>query len=205
MKIAIIGTGNVGSALASAISKAGHTIFLGVRNKSDFKGKHLLSNPNIQVFSIPEASSKAEVIILAVPSAAAISVAHSLGVVKGKVLIDTMNLMKQGSLGNFTNTTDAILANTDTLDVVKCFNTTGNNNMQNPLYDGTAIDAFVAGDSEKGKSIAKQLAEDTGFAQCYDIGGNEKFEMMEQFAKFWITLAGRQKHGREIGFKLLGR
>lgn len=61
------------------------------------------------------------------------------------------------------------------------------------------------GDSEKGKSITRQLANDAGFGECYDIGGNEKFEMMEQFAKFWITLARTQQHGREIGFKLLHR
>jgi hypothetical protein len=52
---------------------------------------------------------------------------------------------------------------------------------------------------------AIQLAKDAGFADCYNIGGNDKLEMMEQFAWFWINLAMFQGHGREIGFKLLKR
>ena len=64
---------------------------------------------------------------------------------------------------------------------------------------------FVAGDSQKGKAVATQLATDAGFANCYNIGGNDKFELMEQFAWFWINLAMFQGQGREIGFKLLKR
>ena len=77
--------------------------------------------------------------------------------------------------------------------------------MQNPNYDGTSLDLFVAGDSEKGKQTAIQLAKDAGFQNCYIIGGNDKFELMEQFAWFWINLAMFQGQGREIGFKLLKR
>jgi predicted dinucleotide-binding enzyme len=105
----------------------------------------------------------------------------------------------------YSNTSDAILANTQTKDVVKCFNTTGFNNMINPVYNNVAIDLFVAGDSAKGKETAIQLAKDAGFAECYAIGGNDKFELMEKFAWFWINLAMFQGQGREIGFKLMKR
>jgi hypothetical protein len=116
-----------------------------------------------------------------------------------------MNIvMKQGLVG-YANTTDAVLTHTNTKDVVKCFNTTGFNNMQNPVYGDTTIDMFVAEDSTKGKEIAIKLAKDAGFAECYDIGGNDKFELMEQFARFWINLAMFQGLGRDIGFKLLRR
>lgn len=113
-------------------------------------------------------------------------------------------VMGQGPVG-YKTTTEAILANTQTKDVVKCFNTTGINNMKNPIYGNTALDLFMAGDSEKGKAVAIQLAKDAGFAACYSIGGNDKFELMEQFAWFWINLAMFQGQGREIGFKLLKR
>jgi predicted dinucleotide-binding enzyme len=63
----------------------------------------------------------------------------------------------------------------------------------------------VAGDSVRGKDVAIQLALDAGFAACYDVGGNDRFELMEQFAWFWINLAMVQGLGREIGFKLLKR
>lgn len=205
MKIAIIGNGNVGGALATQWAKAGHEINLGVQDLSNFKGKELLNNPNTQVFSVTEAVKKSEVILIATPAPAAVEVAKSLGETTGKIIIDSMNIVMGRGPAGFKTTAEAILAHTQTRDVVKCFNTTGFNNMQNPKYENQALDLFVAGDSKNGKEIAKQLAKDAGFAECYDVGGNDKFELMEQFAWFWINMAMVQGQGREIGFKLLKR
>jgi hypothetical protein len=205
MKIAIIGTGNVGGALATKWAHKSHEINLGVQDINNFKGKELLSNPNTNVYSTAEAVKISDVILLATPAPATVEVVKSLGDTTGKIIIDAMNIvMKRGPQG-YSHTTDAILDHTQTKDVVKCFNTTGFNNMQNPNYGDVAIDLFVAGDSEKGKQAAIQLAKDAGFAECYNIGGNDKFELMEQFAWFWINLAMFQGQGREIGFKLLKR
>ncbi|HEX4886896.1 MAG TPA: NAD(P)-binding domain-containing protein, partial [Luteibaculaceae bacterium] len=203
--IAIIGTGNVGGALATAWSKAGHEIYLGVRDIHSFKGRELLNNPSTQVMDVISAVRSAEVVLLSTPAPMAVEVAKSLGDTTGKVIIDTMNIVMRRGPEGYTQTTQAILDNTLTRDVVKCFNTTGFNNMQNPVYGDVAIDAFVAGDSKLGKEIASKLAIDAGFAACYDIGGNDKFELMEQFAWFWINLAMMQGQGREIAFKLLKR
>jgi 8-hydroxy-5-deazaflavin:NADPH oxidoreductase len=205
MKIAIIGTGNVGGALATKWAQKGHEIYLGVRDKNKFKGKELLQNQNTKVFSITEAVEKSEVILLSTPAPLTVEVTKSLGDTTGKIIIDAMNVvMNRGPLG-YKYTTEAILDNTETKDVVKCFNTTGFNNMKNPNYGKIALDLFTAGDSKQGKDVAIQLAKDAGFETCYDIGGNDKFELMEQFALFWINLAMFQGQGREIGFKLLKR
>lgn len=205
MKIAIIGTGNVGGALATKWANVGHEILLGVRNTQNFKGIELLNNPKTSVHPILEAVTKSDVIMLSTPAPMAVEVAQSLGDTTGKIIIDTMNVVMGRGPAGFSNTADAILANTVTKDVVKCFNTTGFNNMLDPKYGDTAIDAFVAGSSQKGKEMAQQLALDAGFGNCYDIGGNDKFQLMEQFAFFWINLAMFQGQGRDIGFKLLRR
>lgn len=205
MKIAIIGTGNVGGALATRWATKGHQIHLGVRDIDNFKGRELLSNPNTRVMTITDAVMHSEVILLSTPAPAAVAVVKSLGDTSGKIIIDAMNIVMGRGPEGFNTTTDAILAHTQTRDVVKCFNTTGANNMKNPMYGDDAIDMFVAGDSEKGKAVAIQLAKDAGFGACYDIGGNDKFQLMEQFAWFWINLAMFQGYGREIGFKLMKR
>lgn len=153
MKIAIIGSGDVGSALAEKWSAAGHAVVFGTREPSNFKGKAAAQRSSIAVKTIAA----------------------------------------------------AILANTPSREVVKCFNTTGFNNMQNTVYGNERIDMFMAGDSESAKERVRQLALDAGFAECYDVGGNDKFELMEQFAFFWINLAMMQGQGRDIGFKLLKR
>lgn len=205
MKIAIIGTGNVGGALATKWANKGHEINLGVRDLDNFKGKSLLSNTNTDVYNIVDAVKKSDIILLSTPAPKAVEVTKSLGETEGKIIIDAMNIVMGRGPEGFKNTTDAILANTATKDVVKCFNITGANNMMNPVYGNLALDMFVAGDSTQGKDAATQLANDAGFETCYEIGGNDKFELMEQFAWFWINLAMFQGQGREIGFKLLKR
>ena len=205
MNIAIIGSGNVGGALAQKWAEAGHQVILGVRDLDNFKGKELISHAQISALPTKEAVQKAEAILIATPATSATSVAQQLGDTTGKVVIDAMNIVMGRGPEGFNNTSDAILANTATEDVVKCFNTTGFNNMQDTQYQGMAVDNFVAGSSAKAKSIAQQLSKDAGFENCYDVGGNDKFQLMEQFAFFWINLAIMQGHGREIAFKLLKR
>ena len=205
VNIAIIGTGNVGSALANHWANKGHHIYLGVRDTGNFKGIHLLHNPNTHALSVEEAVQHSELILISTPAPIAVAVAQSLGDTTGKIIIDAMNIVMNRGPQGYRNTADAILDHTQTRDVVKCFNTTGYNNMQNPVYGSEALDLFVAGDSEPGKQAAIQLAKDAGFAACYDIGGNDKFELMEQFAWFWINLAMFSGQGRDIGFKLLKR
>lgn len=205
MNIAIIGTGNVGGALATRWAEKGHTIRLGVQDLQQFKGRELLKNPHTSVHPVQEAVQLSDIILVATPATAAVEVAKLFGDTTGKVIIDAMNIVMGRGPQGFANTADAILAHTVTRDLVKSFNTTGYNNMLNPVYGAFAIDMFMAGDSVHGKAMTRQLALDAGFGECYDIGGNDKFTLMEQFAFFWINLAMFQGQGREIGFKLLKR
>ena len=56
-----------------------------------------------------------------------------------------------------------------------------------------------------GKELVKRLALDLGFEHCYDFGGDDKFKLIEDFAKAWINLAIMQGEGRNIAFKVLRR
>ena len=205
MNIAIIGTGNVGGALAKRLSE-NHTIYLGVRDTQNFKGIELLKgNSNISAHPMAEAVQMAEVIIISVPAKFAIETASALGDVSQKVIIDTMNSGVSHTLEDFTNTTDALLAHCNATDIVKCFNTTGYENILNPTYHEKGIDMFTAGDSQKGVEIATQLAKEIGFENVYHFGGNSTFYLIEQMAMCWINLAIVQKHGRDMAFKVIRR
>ena len=205
MKIAIIGTGNVGGALATKWALAGHEIFLGTRVLENFESTALLENPNTSVHLVADAVKLADILLLASPADYAIEVARSLGNTTGKIIIDAMNIVMGKGPEGYTSTTEAVRDNTTTDDVVKCFNTTGFNNMLDPVYGDQILDMFMAGDSHEAKEVASRLALDAGFAACYDVGGNDKFTLMESFANFWINLAMFQGQGRDIGFKLLKR
>lgn len=203
MNIAIIGTGNVGGALATQWSKKGHTIYLGVQNINEFKGKELLKNKNTKVYSIGEAVSKSELVLLATPPMAIFEIIEQMGDVFNKIIIDATNSIAK-SPEPF-KTVFHCLSDKTQAEVVKCFNSTGFENMLNPLYNGLPIDMFMAGDSKKAKEVATQLALDCGFGTCIDFGNSDKVELLEKFALSWINLAILQGYGRDIAFRLVNR
>jgi len=204
MKIAIIGSGNVGGALAQGWAKAGHHITFGVRNQDEFKGNRLGTQKNISVSSIANAVAQSEVVVIAAVPQALQSIVEVIGDVSDKIIIDTMNSVRVKP-DPYSNTTDAFMHITNCKNIVKCFNTTGAENMSNPIYNGRGIDMFYAGDSEKAKAIANQLAKDLGFENIYDFGGSDKFNLLEQFALSWINLAIMQGIGRDFAFKVVKR
>ena len=205
MKIAIIGAGNVGGALARQLIKAGHTVLIGAKlplSEKSIKLATLIGEDRFTSFEF--AAKQTETIIIASNPIAVGEISKQLGDVKDKVIIDAMNSVSSKPAG-FENTFDALKSLTNCENVVKCFNSTGFENMENPIYNGVGIDMFASGSSLKAKEVAKQLSKDTGFAECYDFGGDDKVELLEQFAMSWINLAIIQKHGRGIAFKVLKR
>lgn len=203
MNIAIIGTGNVGGALATNWSKKGHNIFLGVQDESNFKGQALLKNENTIAYPIQDAVAKSNVVLIATPPTAIFEVIEQMADFSNKVIIDATNSVMKNPEPY--QTVYHCLADKTNAEVVKCFNSTGFENMLNPVYDGQGIDMFMAGDSEKAKAVAKQLALDCGFGSCIDFGMSDKVELLEKFALSWINLAIMQGHGRNIAFKVVGR
>jgi 8-hydroxy-5-deazaflavin:NADPH oxidoreductase len=204
MKIAIIGSGNVGGALAQGWAKAGHQITFGVRNLDEFKGNRLGEMKNISASLIGDAVAKSEVVVIAAVPQAVQAIANSMGDVSKKIIIDTMNSVRVKP-DPFTNTTEALMKMTNCKDIVKCFNTTGAENMGDPNYNGMGIDMFYSGDSDKAKQVAEQLAKDLGFENVYNFGGSDKFNLQEQFALSWINLAMMQGYGRNFAFKIVKR
>ena len=205
MKIAVIGAGNVGGALAKSWAGAGHDVVLGVKDIQDEKLKPLLeAGGNISADSVSNASAVSDVIVIAAVPGAVKQISEQLGDVKDKIIIDAMNSLSSKP-EPFPNTTEALKEWTNCENIVKCFNTTGFENMENPVYNGEGIDMFVTGDSVKGKETAVRLSKDLGFARCYDFGGDDKFQLLENFAFSWINLAIMQKLGRGMAFKILKR
>ena len=204
MKIAVIGAGNVGDALAKRFANVGgHEVFIGARNPDDKELKTIEIFDRIHVKSILEAATLAEVIVIATPAQVAVALAAQLGDLTGKILIDATNALREKP-EPYATAFDAFQAMTKA-ECMKCFNSTGFENIQNPYYDNVAIDMFMAGSSTRGKALTRQLALDAGFAECYDFGGDDKVQLLEAFAMSWINLAIMQGQGRHIAFKVLRR
>ena len=205
MKISIIGAGNVGGSLALSWAKVGHEVLIGARNPNSDKIKKVISeNPDIRVKSIEDSVKESEVILVSANPAAIEEISNQMGDVKDKIIIDAMNSVSSKPSG-FDNTFAALKSLTNCENIVKCFNSTGYENMADTKYGDEYADMFMAGSSTKGKRAAASLAKDSGFAECYDFGGDDKVILLEQFALAWINLAIFQKQGRNIAFKVLKR
>ena len=203
--IAIIGAGNVGSALGKGWLKAGHQVVFGVRDPQSAKTKKAMSLiPGVKTLAIHEAVKNADVVVITTPPEAVLELIPLMGDITSKVIIDSTNSVRTRP-EPYATAYHAIKEIAKAPDIVKCFNSTGFENMSDPNYHGEGIDMFAAGNSVKAKQVAEQLAKDLGFATCYDFGGDDKVELLEKFALSWINLAIMQGHGRNLAFKLVKR
>jgi 8-hydroxy-5-deazaflavin:NADPH oxidoreductase len=205
MKLGVLGSGRVGGALAKVWALAGHQVVVGVRDPGSDTARNLHQQgvPNLRIASPEEAVAEAAAVLLATPFAAAEGVLKALGDLKGAVLIDATNALEPLP-APYTTAAEAVAAWAVGARIVKAFNSTGAENMQNPNYGGISIDAFVCGDDAKAKELVRGLAGEAGFSYV-DVGGLAQAGLLEAVAKLWIHLAYGQGRGTQIAFKLLGR
>jgi len=145
--------------------------------------------------------------VLATRWEAAQSLLESIGDWTGRILIDCTNPITpdlQLAVGTTTSAAEQIAGWAQGAYVVKAFNSTGWNNMANPVYHGERITMFICGDNARAKDIVTGLAEDLGF-EVVDAGALTVARFLEPLALLWIHLAIVQNLGRDIAFKLLRR
>lgn len=194
MNIAIIGAGKVGSTLADALGRAGHTVTLGVRDPSKAPG----------AVTIAQAAASAEVVILATPFAALGDVVRAAGGLAGKTVIDASNPLLPGlalAVGHQDSGAEALQRLAPGAKVVKCFNTVGVEIMANPKVGGHAATMFLCGDDADARAVAAGLARELGF-EPVDVGPLKNARLLEPAAVLWIHLAMVEKLGRRIALRL---
>jgi NADPH-dependent F420 reductase len=210
MKIAVIGTGSVGKTLGTRWALQGHDVIFGSRDPERSKVTALLTRAGERATaaSIPDAVAPAEIVVLATPWGAAQEVAGLIDDWNGKVLIDCTNPIAPGfqlAVGTTTSAGEQIAARASGARVVKAFNTTGAENMADPIYHGEPITMFICGDDADAKTAVTQLAQDLGF-EVVDTGDLSMARLLEPLALVWIQLAiGQGGLGRNIAFKLVKR
>jgi len=190
MRIAIIGAGHVGRALAPAWLRRGHEVCFGVPNPADAKYRDLPA-PSLRP---PEAPAKAEVIVLATPWQGTESAIRSLGDLSGRIVIDCTNPLGMGPeglglvLGHTTSGGEQVEQWAKGAAVFKAFNTTGAANLADPSRYRPPPVMFVAGDDATRKAAVMQLVRESGF-EPRDAGPLKIARLLEPFAMLWIDQA----------------
>jgi len=209
MRIAIIGTGNVGTALARNATRAGHDVVFGARDpQSDKAISATAAAPGTTVAVIANAVRGADVVILATPYDAATDALDAAGPLDGVIVVDCTNPITPGlgglSVGTTSSGAEVVAAHVPTAKVVKAFNTTGAENLADPTYPGGPIVLPVCGDDADAKQVVTGLAHDLGF-EVVDVGPLASARYTEPFAMLWISLAIRSGLGRDYAFRLVHR
>jgi predicted dinucleotide-binding enzyme len=191
MKIAILGKGNVGTALGTGLKRSGHEIKYGHRD---------IKEP------VRDAAEWGEVIIFAVPHDSTKDVAKQLGsAADGKVVIDVTNPVGQNwdlTIGLTTSAAEELQKLLPRARVVKAFNTVFAQNQSTGKIGKEQLSAFIAGDDEKAKKTVMQLARNIGF-DTVDTGPLKSARYLEPMAILIMGLAFSLNMGTKIGFKLV--
>jgi 8-hydroxy-5-deazaflavin:NADPH oxidoreductase len=213
MKIAIIGSGNVGGALGKAwAEKAGHDVVFSSRNPQSEKMQALLRSVkgSVRAATPAEAARSADVIVLATPWPETQNAIRSLGDLTDKIVLDTTNPLSRGpdgialAIGHTTSAGEKVQEWAKGVSVFKTLNTTGFGNMAEPIYHGVNSVMFVAGDDAANKPKVMQLVGDLGF-EVIDAGPLRNARLLEAHAMLWIDLALARGQGREFAFAIVRR
>ncbi len=210
MKLAILGSGNVGAALGKGWAARGHEIRYGVRDPRATKVADVVAATGGQARAATpkEAVAGVDAVVLAVPFGAARDALQAAGDLAGRILIDPTNPLKPDlsglTVGYGDSAGEQVARWAPRARVVKTLNTIGHEHMSGARRGDTNPTMFLCGDDAGAKQAVSRLLEELGF-EAVDAGPLRQSRLLEPLAMLWITLAYSRGMGSSIAFKLLRR
>lgn len=200
-KVAIIGTGKVGQAIAKGLAGK-HEVRFGSRNPAE-----ATLPSGAQAVPQKEAAAWGDVVVLAVPYSVLKETVRALGseTVRGKIVVDATNVLSPTmdlAVGFTTSGAEELAKLLPGAKVVKAFNHVFAANMSTGHVDGEPLTLLVAGDDPRAKETVMRLGSDIGF-EPVDAGPLANARYMEPMGMHLIKLGFGQKMGTGIGYRLV--
>ena len=170
LRIGIIGTGNVGGALARHWAAAGHELVVSSRHPEELEALAAELGPRVRAALPREAAVFGEVVLVAVPYVALPQIASDFKQeLTGKVVVDTGNPFeyRDGAVA-----ADALRRGTgrasaeyfETARLVRAFNATSAGTLRTQAFrEPERIAVPIAGDDPAAVAVARRLVRDAGF------------------------------------------
>jgi len=183
MRVAVIGVGNVGGALASALTEAGHDVVVAASNAE--KAAQAAAGLDCEPAHSPrEAADGADAVVLAVPFNAAQEVAGEIrDQVDGKPVVDVTN--SQAVIETGRSNAETIQDWLPEAHVVKAFNTVFASQLSKARDNGS-LDGFIAGDDAGAKATVETIVRDAGL-EPLDVGALRMARALEGMA--WANIS----------------
>jgi len=213
MKVGILGSGDVATALGTGFVTLGHPVMLGSRTADNpkaaawAKGTHGKGSTG----TFADAAKFGEVVVLATLGVATPEAIRMAGPshFDGKVVIDATNPLAfsaQGlpslAIGHTTSAGEVHQKALPKAHVVKAFNTVGNALFFRPSLPGGPPTMFLCGNDAAAKKTVEGILHDFGWLSVVDIGGIEGSRELEAMCILWVKSAIGLRDFK-VAFKLL--
>lgn len=213
MRIGILGTGDVGSRLATKLVALGNEVMMGSRTAPNPKAANWAkaNGSKASAGTFADAAKFGEVVFNCTAGGVSLEALKMAGAsnLGGKVLVDVANPLdfSKGMPPTLT------VCNTDSLGeqiqrtfpkakVVKALNTMGNELMVNPSMVPGDHDAFVCGNDPVAKAKVVQILRSFGWKSPIDLGDITGARGLEMILPLWVRLMGNLKT-RSFNFKVV--
>jgi predicted dinucleotide-binding enzyme len=209
-KIAILGSGQVGDALAKGFLERGDAVMRASREPGKLAAWKSAAQGDTSTGTYAEAAAWADLVLLCVKGTAAEAVVKETAAsLAGKVVIDATNPIADappdnGVLRYFTAANESLMERLQALapaaKLVKAFNSVGNMFMVKPPFQPTPT-MFICGNDDGAKRTVTAILESFGW-EAADMGGVECARPIEALCQLWCA-PGFNKNDWAHAFKYL--
>jgi predicted dinucleotide-binding enzyme len=179
IKIGVIGSGHVGSAIGKVWATAGHPVMFASRNLDHDKQLAASIGANAQAGTPAQAAAFGEVLLLAVPYGALPELGKALApAIKGKIIIDACNPFpnRDGEIANRARDEGVGTVSSELLPgarIVRAFNAIGAADMGSAHEQPGKVGMPIAGDDKQAIEVASGLIGEIGYVPVL-VGGLDK-------------------------------
>ena len=211
MKVGILGTGNVGRALAEGFTREGYQVVVGTRDVDELMARTepdrmgtppfavwLADHADVAVGPFADAGAHGEILVNATLGSASVDVLREAGLADapGRIVIDTSNALDLSRgfppslfVVNTDSLAERIQREFPDARVVKAWNTMTASLMTNPrLLGGGDHSIPICGDDDDARRQVAELLRSFGWRDVVDLGDLTAARGMEAYLLLWLRL-----------------
>ena len=202
MKFGVLGSGMVGSTIATKLVSLGHEVKMGSRDAANPKAKAWVDKAGrgASQGTFADAAAFGEIVFNCTNGMGSLDALKSAGdaAFRGKILVDVANPLDFSKgmpptlfVGNSDSLGETIQRTFPEAKVVKALNTVNASVMVEPGRVRGEHDLFVAGNDAGAKAqVVRLLKEEFGWKNVNDLGDITAARAMEAYLHLWLRLYG---------------
>jgi 8-hydroxy-5-deazaflavin:NADPH oxidoreductase len=198
MKVGILGSGEVGKALAIGFAGLGHQVKVGSRDFESDKLKEWLDEleDKVTIDSFEQTAAFGEIIVLAIKWDGVENAIHLANPenLSHKIVIDITNPLDFTNgmpptlyVGHTNSGGEIIQRLLPKSYIVKTLNIVNNKTMVSPLYDQGLPSMFLCGNNDNAKKRVTEILQNFGWKDITDLGDITESRIIEPLTCLWVN------------------